>query len=465
VLSRSKVKPVRLPAIRRGDPRHLKRLLADMAQNRVGLPVVQNPHTNDMSRQRTNELVSCRYFNWRLYKRGKVWCADGRSNRHNAGRHSLGTSERDEALRLLARLDVTVAVNLGLAPAEEAEKTEPKALTLEEGRRLYEEHISRPQAVGGVRPSTSKRYRAVFDKFIPFAKGIGVLTWNKVTKAVLHRYAKYLEDSDYHGKTIRNEMVTLIQTFKWLMGEKHVTGVEPLKLKLRKVESTKPYCYRPAEIAAMVKQCESNPRFASLRAILVALATTGLRISELAKLKWSDIDLERGVLLLIDESAQAKSKGDSRRSMKSHDGRSLPLHVDLRRVLLELRRVDQYVFHGPRGGRLKPDTTRNCLVRDVIKPLALKFQNCSSGRYFADGRLHGFRHAFVSNAANTGVPERIVMEWLGHKHSDMVRHYYTLHDEESRRQMDRLDPLGDNAGKQSPGPDDGTAKPNQEESS
>ncbi len=33
------------------------------------------------------------------------------------------------------------------------------------------------------------------------------------------------------------------------------------------------------------------------------------------------------------------------------------------------------------------------------------------------------------------------MDWLGHKDSNMVQHYYHLHDAESRQQMDRLNPL------------------------
>jgi hypothetical protein len=44
----------------------------------------------------------------------------------------------------------------------------------------------------------------------------------------------------------------------------------------------------------------------------------------------------------------------------------------------------------------------------------------------------------------------VTTEWLGHEDGEMVRHYYHLHDEEARRQMARLDPLG-SAGKQLPG--------------
>jgi hypothetical protein len=61
---------------------------------------------------------------------------------------------------------------------------------------------------------------------------------------------------------------------------------------------------------------------------------------------------------------------------------------------------------------------------------------------FKDGRLHSFRHYFASMCAMRGVPERVAMEWLGHKDSEMVRHYFHLHDAESRLQMERLDPIG-----------------------
>jgi integrase len=88
---------------------------------------------------------------------------------------------------------------------------------------------------------------------------------------------------------------------------------------------------------------------------------------------------------------------------------------------------------------LKPDTIRNILVRNVIKPLTPTFRNEIAEQSFEHGRLHSFRHYFASMCANRGVPERIVMEWLGHKDSEMVRHYYHLHDDESRQQMAKLD--------------------------
>jgi integrase len=94
------------------------------------------------------------------------------------------------------------------------------------------------------------------------------------------------------------------------------------------------------------------------------------------------------------------------------------------------------------GGRLKPDTIRNILIREVIRPLEKQFPTPEGEKGFRDGRLHSFRHAFCSICANSNTPERMVMEWLGHSDSAMVRWYYHMHDDESRQRMAGIDFLG-----------------------
>jgi hypothetical protein len=49
---------------------------------------------------------------------------------------------------------------------------------------------------------------------------------------------------------------------------------------------------------------------------------------------------------------------------------------------------------------------------------------------------------FCSTCANSGVPEQVVMKWLGHQSSNMLRHYYHLHDEEGQRQVQKLNFMG-----------------------
>lgn len=395
-----------------------------------------------MPKKRMNELVSCAHFAWKLYQRSGVWHADGRSNAINAGRHSLGTTDRAEALQRLSRLDSIVAADHGLIPRDQIPDAAAKILSLADGRKLYEAHIKRPRAVGGTRASTQKKYRAAFDKFILFAESIGVKTWNAVTKQTVTAYLTDLEDKEYADTTMRKEAVTIAQSHKWLMEEGHLAGTEPLNLKIRKTEGQRAYCYTDAEVEAMVTHCQSIPSLAWLAGVIVALACTGLRIAELCSLRWSDIDDVNGWLNLTDESGHAQKAGRNRRELKSGRSRQLPLHAKLVAVLAGVPRIDGYIFHGPRGGRLKPDTVRNILIREVIKPLAARFPSPPDEQGFKNGRLHSFRHYFASLCANTpGVTERVAMEWLGHADSEMVRHYYHLHDHESRQQMDRLNPM------------------------
>jgi integrase len=87
-----------------------------------------------------------------------------------------------------------------------------------------------------------------------------------------------------------------------------------------------------------------------LEGVIAGLVCTGLPISELASLRWSDIDLTRGFIKLVDEGGQPKKSTRANRELKSGGSRVLPIHEDLEIVLRSLPKQDQYLFHGPRGG-------------------------------------------------------------------------------------------------------------------
>lgn len=427
-----------------------------------------------MPKPRKYELVRCKHFTWRLSRRAEVFYADGRSNQLNAGRLSLGTKYRDEALRLLEELDIERAADFGLIPRLKAKDDNNRPLTLADGRRLYEEHLALPGVAGGVRLGTRNRYRTVLDKFIAFATSIGVETWNRVDRKVLEKYAAHLEAvgyktptgrrKKYRHKTLHNELTTLKQLVAWLIDEGHLAKAEKINMPLEKAESQRPHCWTVAEVDAIIEQCQ-QPGLHWLGDVVVALACTGLRIGEVASLRWPDISLEPGkeLLSLTDETGHDGDGEVGRRQTKSGRSRSFPIFPALAAVLKRLPRSGVHVFHGPRGGRLKADTVRNVLIEKVLTPLAARFPAPASGKGFKDGRLHSFRHYFCSRCANSGVPEPMLMQWLGHADSAMVRHYYHSNDEEARRRMLGLDLIGD-AGKRFAGIINGTAIHTTEES-
>ena len=326
--------------------------------------------------------------------------------------------------------------------------TSTQSLTLLEGRLLYEEHIKRPVVTGGTRSTTQKRYRAVLDKFIEWASDNGIRNWSQVNRRTLERYASYLEDLGKSGNTIYLELTTLKQIVKWLISECHLPETCRITMKLSRDTDSTTYCWTPPEFQAIIEYCQLSPELEWLGNVCMTLGLTGMRISELAQLRWTNFDFHHEIIKLVDESRRKKTvKSSTQQTLKNKRGRIVPLNQQLVPVLKSMSRtLDGLVFHGPLGGKIKPDTLRNILVKKVLMPLKNRFPAIAGEKGFEDGRLHSFRHYFCSECANHGVAERVLMTWLGHADAAMVRRYYHLDTKESQRQMNRLSVTAVNTG-------------------
>ncbi len=199
------------------------------------------------------------------------------------------------------------------------------------GRALYEARLQLPAIAGGVRSSTFKRYRTVFDKFLAFAPQIGVENWNELTKQALELYATHLTQERYKPKTIFCELVVLKQTQHWLIDEGHLFGVAPVQLRMYRPQGQPAYCWRPEEVNAILAHCLQRPNLNWLHDVLLTLACTGLRISEAVGLRWTDIDFTRELLTLTDESGFTAHSEDARH-LKSGRSRTLSLHPELKNL-------------------------------------------------------------------------------------------------------------------------------------
>ena len=397
-----------------------------------------------MARKRTKDLIQCKYFQWLLGTRDNgVYYADGRSNEVNVGRHSLGTAEHQVARERIHRLDLVQAVKFGFADASLLQSQQEQLLPIEEGTEKYLSFASRPPVQGGITRSSLKRYRAVVDKFLEFTRRQKLNYWQQVDKAALSNHGRWLEDEDYAYATQYLELTTIKQIMGWLIAEKLLPSSFSIAMKLGKPRGTSTYCYSQAQVQAMVEHCLSTPDLAWLGEVIIALATTGLRIGELTNLRWSDVESDKRLLQLRDTTRRSKkSQRLEARSTKSHRDRALPIHPELQTVLVRLlRSPDGRVFHGPKGGKLKPDTVRNILRREVLTPLASRFPTTVEGPGIVAGRLHSFRHYFCSLSAQNRVPEMVLMSWLGHQDAKMIRHYYHQ-SEEGRVHMNAIPFIG-----------------------
>src|SRR4051812_32578187 len=99
------------------------------------------------------------------------------------------------------------------------------------------------------------------------------------------------------------------------------------------------YCWRDAEVTAMIARCCSRDDLKWLGQVLVGLVYTGMRIDELAQLRWPAVDFDRNMLRVIDNPRTSLKRNNRVEvSTKTHASRNLPIHPELRRVLESMER-------------------------------------------------------------------------------------------------------------------------------
>jgi integrase len=190
----------------------------------------------------------------------------------------------------------------------------------------------------------------------------------------------------------------------------------------------------------MLAHCQATPKLGWLASVIIALVHLGVRISELAGLRWRDVDLQRNMITVADERASRRRKlAGTARTTKGKRSRKIPIHPRLRALLTSLpRTTDGWVFHAENGTRLRPSNVLYVFIREVITPLAEKFPTPAGEIGFKDGRLHSFRHFFVSQAFVGGASQSEIQEWVGHANSEMVEHYRHLGQKEALRRMEQI---------------------------
>jgi integrase len=390
-----------------------------------------------MPRKSSQPPIACEFFKWNLFRRDGVFYADARGGKYKLGKHSLGTKDPDEAIARLKALDLHWAIKLGLAKPEAAKPTETTSIT--DGWQAFMDYCDRSPVLGGVSSGTSKRYRAVRDKHTKFCARHGITTWSEFDKAALEKYGNWLTRK-FAYRTVYFEATLLKSVNGWLIENKKLRVDAKLVYPLSKPEGTDTYCYSREEVAAMVKHGQAEPTLGWLANVIIALAHLGVRIGELAGLRWTDVDLESNMITVADERASRRKKlAGTARTTKGKRSRKIPIHPRLRELLAKMpRAADGRVFHAQRGGQLRPRNVLEAFIDDVITPLKAKFPTPEGETGFEHGRLHSFRHFFVSQAFLGGASEGEIREWVGHADSKMVEHYRHLGRKDALRRMEQI---------------------------
>ncbi len=265
------------------------------------------------------------------------------------------------------------------------------------------DHIS----VRGQSERTVRSAKWCVSEFIVWCQERDVLLARDVTKPLIERYQRmlfYARKADGTPLTLVTQATRLNyikQFFKWLTRENYLLSNPASGIELPKVEKRLPkHILTDSEAESILRQPDVNaPMGLRDRALLETLYSTGVRRSELGRLRIQDLDLERGTVVV----RQGKGRKD----------RIIPIGA---RALAWL---DRYIREVRPGYIIEPDDG-SLFLSHWGGPLSPKNLSALVGRYVKAaglsnaGACHLFRHAMATLMLENGADIRFIQAMLGH---------------------------------------------------
>jgi integrase len=200
----------------------------------------------------------------------------------------------------------------------------------------------------------------------------------------------------------------------------HGKGLCPglgFKVSMPKVSNVVTEDLNPEQVQALIKAIEADDDKRAGNIMLIALYT-GMRRGEIFKLKWTDLNFDKGFILI--------------RGPKGGRDETIPMNEKARAVLERTPRMGEYVFPGRDGGQL---VTVQRSLRRIKKAAGLPEKLRP---------LHGLRHSFASRLASSGQVDLFtISKLLTHKSVVMSQRYSHLRDETLRRASELAGSLTD----------------------
>jgi integrase/recombinase XerC len=197
--------------------------------------------------------------------------------------------------------------------------------------------------------------------------------------------------------TVQRRLFAIKAFFRWR--ETMAGAASPARaLRSPRTQRRLPAILAEGEVRRLLEADSGNATPAALRdlAILEALYSSGLRVSELTGLNWRDVDDEVGMVLV--------------RSGKGNKDRMVPIGEPAldalkawRRAMPKAWELDGPVITNLRGARLTTRAVENILAQRIV--LAGLGSSITP---------HGLRHCFATHMLNAGADLRSIQEMLGH---------------------------------------------------
>ena len=274
-----------------------------------------------------------------------------------------------------------------------------------------------------LRPSTYKTSQGFLKNHIK--PQIGGIPLADLTSLDLQRFYKHLLDGGrvdrieakkkpkgLAPKTVRNIHQMIGSAYNLAMEQKLVSKNPTQGCALPKVEHKEMKTLTADQLSAFFQEARDS----GVYELYYLDLATGLRRGELLGLKWTDVDLDRGVLKIQRAISRQNGKVVEAPLKTKNAYRTLPLSADAISVLkMQKCKVNssEWVFPSPTGGPMSPDSVLHMLQR-VLKRAGLPRI-----------RFHDLRHTFATLALENGMDVKTLSAMLGHVSAVTTLDIYT----------------------------------------
>lgn len=224
--------------------------------------------------------------------------------------------------------------------------------------------------------------------------------------------------SNLSSSTVALQINAIKSYFNYLENVGVIKDNPASKLTLPKVKNkVKPYC-----TTEMVSNIINNARSPRDKAVLSLVASTGLRMSEMATItmkQWEDMKRYNARNITI------VGKGDKERSIYIND--------------MVMNAIDEYIAHKKRsekylfesnGGKVMDDSNLNKMIKKTAQRANIPFWN--------DMSCHTLRAAFATIASDKGVPVAVISSALGHASLTTTTKYIKTCQEQINETMNNM---------------------------
>tara|TARA_A100000171_G_C2139977_1_gene154271 strand:- start:2333 stop:3499 length:1167 start_codon:yes stop_codon:yes gene_type:complete len=271
----------------------------------------------------------------------------------------------------------------------------------------------------GLAVKSIAKYRTDLEKLTRFCDEEKIRYAAQIDEQVFYRFVSWLREEShkqsadgYAPKTISTASMICVQMVKWGWRQKFIPEYSLGMVRHPVAKPREQPCLSMVEIERAALGMDGIYRDAVL-----ILAYSGLRVNELVQLRWID------VIFREDEAVKLHvRRGGSGDAPKDKEDRFVPIHPRIKPLIQTQLRSGPLVLPGLRDRMLLSK------FKQAAKEAGI------SGRV----TVHSLRHSFVSMCAASHVPQRLVLDWVGHSSSSITQLYYHRSERVSEHAMEEL---------------------------